>query len=282
MKIYISTDMEGLQGINAWHHVNPQDKRFKGKYLTETLEWVLEGIKKSDYNKDIEEILICDSHSLGENIPYDFTENDDRLYLVSGGLRDYYMMAGLDKSFDCVFFVGYHGGVGSKFANMDHTYSTDVHELKINGMRMNETIINAAFAGDLNIPVALVIGDDVLKNETQSVLPKTEFVVTKNDLSRFSAIMRPKNVLRREVIKSTMEALRKVREKDIPFYKMEKPYLVEITFKSTEMADQSVLIPGVKRTGGFSVEYTTDSYPELMQTLLATVYSAGLATKFGK
>ena len=200
MKIYISTDMEGLQGINAWHHVNVKDPRYRGKYLTETLEWIVNGIKKSKYNDEITEILICDSHSLGENVPYDFTEKDDRLYLVSGGLRDYYMMAGLDNSFDGVFFVGYHGGVGSRFANMDHTYSTDVHELKINGMKMNETIINAAFAGDLNIPVALVVGDDVLKNETQSILNQTQFVVTKKDLSRYAAIVRPKNVLKNEVI----------------------------------------------------------------------------------
>ncbi len=283
MKIYISTDMEGLQGINAWHHVNTQDKRYKGKYLVETLQWVINAIKDSSHNESVEEILICDSHALGENVPYDFTEIDDRVYLLSGGLRDYYMMAGLDGSFDVVFFIGYHGGVGSIHANMDHTYSSSaVHEIRINGMRMSETTINAAFAGSFNIPVGLIVGDQALYDETMSVLPNTEFAITKRGLSRFSAIMKPKNLLKREVMDLTIKALDNLKKGVLTPYKIDSPYLMEIIFKSTEMADQVSNIPGIKRIDGFKVDYTTQSYPELMQTLLAVVYSAGIGTKLGE
>ncbi len=283
MKIYISTDMEGLQGINAWHHVNTQDKRYKGKYLVETLQWVIQGIKDSEYDEKIEQILICDSHALGENIPYDFTEIDDRVYLLSGGLRDYYMMAGFDESFDGVFFVGYHGGVGSKGANMDHTYSSSaVHKITINGMKMNETTINAGFAGWFGVPVALVVGDQALFDETKSILPTTEFVVTKQGLSRFAAIMKPKNLLKNEVIKATTKALKNLVKGSIKPYKIDPPYITEITFKSTEMADQVSMIPKVERIDGFRVKYIQKSYLELMQTLLATVYSAGIGTKLGE
>jgi D-amino peptidase len=283
MKIYISTDMEGLQGINAWHHVNAMDKRYKGKYLVETLEWVINGIKESKYNDEVEQILICDSHSLGENIPYDFTEIDDRLYLLSGGLRDYYMMAGFDDSFDIVFFVGYHGGVGTRYANMDHTYSSSsVIKISINGIRMNETTINAAFAGWFNVPVGLVIGDQALFDETKPILNTTEFVITKQGLSRFAAIMRPKNVIKKEVINSTIKALDNLKNNSIKVYKLAFPYTMDITFKSTEMADQVGMIPGVERVDGLNVRYKTDSYPELMQTLLATVYSATIGTRLGE
>ncbi len=275
--------MEGLPGINAWHQVNDRDQRFLGKYLTETLEWVIDGIRESEFDSDVEQILVCDSHALGENIPYDFTEYDDRIYLIRGGLRDYYMMAGIDSTFTTVFFVGYHAGVGSIHGNMDHTYSSaTVHEIRINGFRMNETTINASFAGNLGVPVSLVIGDHALAEELKPIMPDTVLVETKEGLSRFSAIMKPKNVVKKNVIEATKAALKKTVMGTVSLYKLEPPYSVDINFNSTEMADESVLIPGVERISGQSIRYGCDSFPELLQTLLAVVYSARLGTEKGK
>lgn len=283
MKVFISTDMEGLPGTNAWHHVSVKDSRYLGKYMTETVEWVLDGIKASPQNSKIDQILVCDSHSLGENIPYDFTELDDRLYLVRGGLRDYYMMAGLDPSFTTVFFVGYHAGVGAIHGTMDHTYSnTAVHELRINGIRMNESTINGAFAGDLEVPVSLVIGDHALVEELKPIMPDTVLVETKRGLSRFAAIMRPKNVVKRDVIESTKLALEKTENGQIKPYKLEAPYTLEITFRSTEMADEASLTPGIKRIDGYRVKYQSDSYKDVMQILLAIVYASRIGTDMGK
>ena len=283
MKIFISTDMEGLPGVNAWHHVNVNDSRYLGKYMTETVGWVLDGIKSSPQNEKIDQILVCDSHSLGENIPYDFTEKDDRLYLIRGGLRDYYMMAGFDSSFSTVFFVGYHAGVGAIHGTMDHTYSnTAVHELRINGVRMNESTINAAFAGDLDVPVSMVVGDHALVEELKPIMPDTVLVETKQGLSRFAAIMRPKNLVKREVIESTKLALEKTENGQIKPYKIESPYTLEITFRSTEMADEAALTPGVERIDGYRIKYNSDSYKDVMQILLAIVYASRIGTDMGR
>ncbi len=283
MKVFISTDMEGLPGTNAWHHVNVKDSRYLGKYMTETVEWVLDGIKASPQNSKIDQILVCDSHSLGENIPYDLTELDDRLYLVRGGLRDYYMMAGFDSSFTTVFFVGYHAGVGTIHGTMDHTYSnTAVHELRINGIRMNESTINGAFAGDFEVPVSLVIGDHALVEELKPIMPDTVLVETKRGLSRFAAIMRPKNVVKHDVIESTKLALEKTEKGQIKPYKLESPYTLEITFRSTEMADEASLTPGIKRIDGYRVKYQSDSYKDVMQILLAIVYASRIGTDMGR
>lgn len=281
MKIYISTDMEGLPGINSWHQVNDKDPRFLNEYLVETLKWVVDGIKASDHNSEVDQILICDSHSLGENIPYDFTEYDNRLYLIRGGLRDYYMMAGLDSSFSTVFFVGYHAGVGTIHGIMDHTYSSaSVHEMRINGIRMNETLVNAAFAGEFGIPVSLVIGDRALVEELKSTLKETTLIETKIGLSRFSAIMKPKNVVKQEIIEGVKSALQK--NKMIMPYRIQAPYKLEIEFNSTEMADESMLIPGVERIDGRTVLYGSTSYASIMKTMLAIVYTAHVGTEMGK
>jgi D-amino peptidase len=281
LKIYISTDMEGLPGINSWHQVNDKDPRFLNEYLVETLKWVVDGIKASGHNSEVDQILICDSHSLGENIPYDFTEYDNRLYLIRGGLRDYYMMAGLDSSFSTVFFVGYHAGVGTIHGIMDHTYSSaSVHEMRINGIRMNETLVNAAFAGEFGIPVSLVIGDRALVEELKSTLKETTLIETKIGLSRFSAIMKPKNVVKQEIIEGVKSALQK--NKMIMPYRIQAPYKLEIEFNSTEMADESMLIPGVERIDGRTVLYGSTSYASIMKTMLAIVYTARVGTEMGK
>jgi len=283
MKIYISTDMEGLPGINSWHQVSDKDPRFLNKYLEETLEWVVDGVRASKQNAHVDQILVCDSHALGENISYDFTEYDDRIYLLRGGLRDYYMMAGLDGSFSTVFFVGYHAGVGAIHGIMDHTYSSaSVHTMKINGMRMNETLINAAFAGEFGIPVSLVIGDHALVEELKDTLKDTVLIETKTGLSRFAAIMKPKNVIKQEVIAGVKMALDRTYDKSIKPYKFNPPYELEIEFNSTEMADESMLVPGIKRIDGRTVRYTCTSYPTLIQTMLAVVYTSRIGTDMGK
>ncbi|MCL5032648.1 MAG: M55 family metallopeptidase [Thermotogae bacterium] len=283
MKIYISTDMEGLPGINSWHQVSDKDPRFLNKYLEETLQWVVDGVRASKQNSNVDQILVCDSHALGENISYDFTEYDDRLYLLRGGLRDYYMMAGLDESFSTVFFVGYHAGVGAIHGIMDHTYSSaSVHTMKINGMRMNETLINAAFAGEFGMPVSLVIGDHALVDELKDTLQSTVLIETKTGLSRFAAIMRPKNVLKREVIAGVKTALDRTYDKSIKPYKFNSPYELDVEFNSTEMADESMLIPDLKRIDGRRVKYTCTSYATLIQTMLAVVYTARVGTDMGK
>ncbi len=282
MKIFISTDMEGLPGVNSWHQVEEKDPRYLGKYMAETVGWVIDGIKSSELNSKVDEILICDSHSKGENLSYDFTERDDRIYLVSGGLRDYYMMAGFDSSFSTVFFIGYHAGVGSIHGTMDHTYSTDVYDLKINGKHMSETIINAAFAGNHDVPVSLVVGDHALVEELKSEMLDTVLVETKKGLSRFAAVMKPKNVLKKEVIDGTKIALSKTFKSAVRPYKIEAPYEVEINFKSTEMADESMLIPGLKRLDGHRIIFKTNYYDELLQTMLAVIYAAGIGEDLGK
>lgn len=282
MKIFISTDMEGLPGVNSWHQVEGKDPRYLGKYMAETVGWVIDGIKSSELNSKVDEILVCDSHANGENLSYDFTERDDRIYLVSGGLRDYYMMAGLDPSFSTVFFVGYHSGVGAIHGTMDHTYSTAVYDLKINGKHMSETIINAAFAGNHDVPVSLVIGDHALVEELRDEMKDVVLIETKRGLSRFSAIMKPKNLLKREVIDGTKAALVKTSKSAVKPYKIESPYVVDINFKSTEMADESMLIPGVKRSDGHTVTFKTSYYDELLQTILAVVYSGEMGEELGK
>jgi len=145
---------------------------------------------------------------------------------------------------------------------------------------MNETLVNAAFAGEFGIPVSLVIGDRALVEELKSTLKETTLIETKIGLSRFSAIMKPKNVVKQEIIEGVKSALQK--NKMIMPYRIQAPYKLEIEFNSTEMADESMLIPGVERIDGRTVLYGSTSYASIMKTMLAIVYTARVGTEMGK
>lgn len=68
MKIFISTDMEGIAGVVSWNEMKSNNKIYTTMQNTE-LNWVIELIKESKLNEQVEEIVICDSHSRGENLP---------------------------------------------------------------------------------------------------------------------------------------------------------------------------------------------------------------------
>lgn len=272
MKLYISLDMEGVAGTFNWRQ-EESDREHVRKYMTKQIEWVIEGINQSKKNSEIKEILIADSHSYGDNLLYDITELDDRIHLVSGNPRPQYMMPALDESYDIIFFIGYHAGVGALQGSMDHTYSSRrVHNIWINNKTMSESLINAAYGGYYNIPVALVIGDDALETELieNDNMPWVKYISTKTALSKFSAKLRPISLVKRETIEKVIETLNSD-IKQFEVLKFEKPYTLKIEFANTAMADVANLMPETKRLDGRTIEYSNNDYKVLFDALAALI-----------
>lgn len=272
MKLYISLDMEGIPGTYDWRQETDNKDRVRS-YIYKQMEWVLEGIKKSSRNSEITEIAIADSHSLGNNLLYDFTELDNRIMLISGYPRPQYMMPALDASYDMVFFIGYHGGIGTMCAAMDHTYSSRrVHNIWINGQRMNESLINAAYAGYYNIPVALVTGDTALKKELmqKDAMPWVKYVETKEAISKFASKLYPLGKIKEDTIKTVSETLDAPKDSFKPF-KFSSPVTLKMEFASTGMTDVASLLPYSKRLDGRTVEFTCDDYKIMFDAIMAFV-----------
>ncbi|OGL44366.1 MAG: hypothetical protein A2161_02770, partial [Candidatus Schekmanbacteria bacterium RBG_13_48_7] len=183
MKIFISVDMEGIAGLTSWSEMEKDVKR-ANKHITADVNAVINGIKKSEV--PVEEILVCDSHAQGENIiPEDL---ESSAMLIRGGPRIFYMVEGLDETFDLVFLIGYHSKIGVIGGVMDHSYSSvAVYEVKLNGDSIGEFEINAGYAGHFGIPVGLISGDDILEKQVKEKLPATRFVVTKYGISRYAS-----------------------------------------------------------------------------------------------
>ena len=133
---------------------------------------------------------------------------------------------------------------------------------------MNESTINAAYAGYFNVPLGLVIGDDSLKKQlhNEDSLHWVEYVTTKYSLSRFAVKNKPMNIVRRE----TMEAVKKVLETDfskIPIYKFEPPIILKIELQTASMADAISMMPDVKRIDGVTVEMAHKDYKQICNAI---------------
>ena len=271
MKIYISVDMEGLAGIVHFTQEKEEQARFR-KAMHNQLQWVIEGIQASHKNHEIEEITIADSHGAGMNLDYDFLSDlDDRIYLISGSPRPNYMMPLLDESYDVVFFVGYHGGVGALNANMDHTYALSIiHNFKINGKKMSETQINAAYASSFDVPVAFIVGDSGLEKEVNEIMPWVHYVKTKESISRFSAKYYPKKIIREKTIREVINTLNENFE-TIPRFHFEAPYHVEIEFNLGSQLDLAMTIPNIAIVDGRTIAFTSNNYKEFFNMIMMIV-----------
>lgn len=272
MKLYISLDMEGIPGTFNWEN-EKLDRPLVRKAIRGHIEDLLEGIRESRHSDDLEEIVIADSHSAGDNLDYDITGLDERVYLISGSPRPHYMMPMLDSSYAHVFLLGYHAGTGALKGNMDHTYSNSrIQKIFINDQPMNEALINAAYAGHLGVPVSLVSGDLALKNELvrEGAMPWLKFVTTKEAHSKFSAKNYPRNLVRKTMFHEVNAALCQAKE-TIPLYGFTAPYQLKIEFHSTAMADQACMMPYTKRVDGRTVVYEDSDYGVIFEAIMALV-----------
>ncbi len=274
MKIYISIDMEGMPGTYNWEH-EKADRATVKRYIQAHVSDCLSAILQTPQNKQIEEITIADSHMGGDNLDYCITELDERISLISGGPRPQYMMPAFDNSYAMVFLLGYHAGTGTQEANMDHTYSNSrIHKIWINEIRMNEAMINAAFAGFHGVPVALISGDKALEEEMQVAMPWVNFVRTKEATAKFAA----KNYSALRVKRKLLAAVPLCfSSSSFPLYTFTKPIQLKIEFNSTAMTDQACLMPHTTRLDGRTVEFVDSDYGVVFDAIMALVTLASTA-----
>lgn len=278
MRIYISVDMEGIPGTFNWEHEKTDRTSVKACFRNH-VDCVLRALFAHRKASEIEEVLIADSHSAGDNLDYSVTAIDERVSLISGCPRPCYMMPDISDRFDHAFLIGYHSGTGTLHGNMDHTYSNSrIHKIFINGIPMTEAAINAAYAGYHNVPVTLVTGDEALKRTllAPEFLPWVEYVATKDAIAKFAA----RNYSNRLVDRLTSEAVSRVLDKDqtsVPRYTFPPDSVLHIEFHSTAMTDVASLMPGVKRLDGRNIEYRANDYAVMFDAIMALVTLASTA-----
>jgi D-amino peptidase len=262
MRVYISVDMEGVAGVVHEDQTDPIDPRHAGEYnrsrrlMTAEANAAVEGALAAG----AERVLVNDSHWLMMNILPE--ELHSAAELLSGGPKARSMVEGVELGFDAALFVGYHAMAGVSPAIIDHTYTSLVHEARLNGRPVGELAINAALAGTYDVPVVLVSGDQALAAEARDLLgPSVETVVVKHAVGRFAA----RSVAPAEACRRIREGAAAALRRSHTPWRLAAPIRLEVDFALTQMADMAELAPGSVRTAGRTVTFTHDDYREVFR-----------------
>jgi D-amino peptidase len=273
VRVYISVDMEGVAGVAHEDQTDPTDARHAGEYnrscrlMTAEANAAIEGALAAGATR----ILVNDSHWLMRNLlPEELNPSAE---LLSGTPKRHSMMEGIELGFDAAICVGYHARAGTPNAVIDHTYTSRVHEARLNGRPVGELALNAALAGTWDVPVVLVSGDQALAAEAREVLGEAvETVVVKHAVGRFAArSLSPAEACRR-IRAGAAAALGRPHR---PF-RLDPPVQLEVELAATQMADMAELVPGSERTGGRTIRYRHDDYREVFRAWRAIYNLAGV------
>src|SRR5260221_7095315 len=184
MKVFISTDFEGVAGIVDWDQimVGSHDYTLGRRLLLGELNAAIAGAEEAGAT----EFVVTDAHSSMRNLEPDLIAG--RASLLSGKHKPMYMMEGLNSSFDAIFFLGYHGSVGASQAVLSHSYNPRaIWEARLNGEIVGESALNALVAAHYGVPIALVTGDQVTAAEAARLDPPPLCLEVKRAVSRFDA-----------------------------------------------------------------------------------------------
>lgn len=267
MKIYISTDMEGMAGIvygKSTMPPHPDYERYR-KLMTAEVNAAIEGA----FEAGAETVVVNDGHGSMRNITIEDLHPD--VQLISGYPKPLLQMTGIDESFDGAMFIGFHAKSRSHGV-LAHTFCGFFEYVKVNNHVCSEAEFDALVAGSFNVPVLLVSGDNILKEQIKELMPSTLYVQTKESIGAAVAkSLHPKKII--ELLKNTVKTAINTKTTIQPV-KITPPYTLEIKLSSVALADVCEVIPGVVRLDETVVTYSHENMIEI-SNMLTTMYNAG-------
>lgn len=179
MKFYLSMDMEGVTALPDYTYVDSAEPNYERgrRLMTEDANAII----TSAFAHGANEFVVNDSHSKMNNLIAE--ELHEEALLITGGVKAFSMMQGLDASYDGVFFAGYHARAGQKGV-MSHSMIFGVRSMWINETEIGELGFNAYVAGYFGVPVLLVAGDDCACREAKALIPNVMTAAVKESITR--------------------------------------------------------------------------------------------------
>ena len=249
MKIYISSDQEGVSGV-ATRSRDARDDAENKRLQTEEMVACCNAILEFDSEA---KIVINDSHGKGLNINFEALPEQVDLIRQTPEILD--QMYGIDDTYDGFMFFA-HAMRGTLGSLLSHVW--EVHDLIVNGKRLGEAGIASYIASYYNVPFIFAAGDDYYQTEVKDLSPTTETAVVKYGMGRYVARnIHPKRA-RRLIAEGTTRALKRLKAGEIkPVALPDPPYTLQMNFDNTGQADAACMMPGVERLDGWSTLYTS-------------------------
>lgn len=261
MKIYISSDQEGVSGV-ATRSREAVDQAENKRLQTEEVVACCEAILKFDSNA---EIVVNDSHSKGLNIRFEDLPEEVELIRQSPEILD--QMYGIDGSYDGFIFFA-HAMRGAYGACMSHVW--EVQDLMVNDKKLGEAGIASYIASHYKVPFIFAAGDDYYEKEVKSLSPTTETAVVKHGMGRYVARNIHPKLARKIIAKGTTQALKRLIAREItPVELPEPPFKLVMRFSDTGAADAACMMPDILRIDGRTTLYTSDDVQKVYMAFYA-------------
>ncbi|TVY08602.1 M55 family metallopeptidase [Paenibacillus cremeus] len=237
MKLYISVDMEGITGLVDKTFVDSKEYNYaRGQQImTDEANHVI----GTALAEGCSEVIVNDSHSKMNNLLIERLHPEAQL--ISGDVKPFSMVQGLDSSFAGAAFLGYHTRAARKGV-LSHTMIFGVRNMYINEKPIGELGFNAYVAGYYGVPVLLVAGDDETALEAEELIPGVTTAIVKKRVSRTAALSLTPEKSGQLLREKTREALAN-REKVKPLVPPDRP-LLTIEFANYGQAEWAHLMPG--------------------------------------
>jgi D-amino peptidase len=273
IKLLITADMEGISGVMNWEQVTPgssEYERFR-RVMTADINAAIKGAIQAG----AEDVIVTDAHDRSNNIVIE--DLDPRVRLNAGYPTALSMVQGIDSGVTAAMLIGYHARAGTTNAVLDHTWSSKVLNVWLNGRLTGEIGLNAAICGHFNVPVVMVSGDQAATSEAIDLLPQVEVAVVKQGRGRYAAECLPVETAHQRIREAAARAISRMRIDTSlqSAYKVEPPILITVEFHTTIMVDRVSILPGVDRLDGRRIQYTADDMLMAFRFFRAAVVLAG-------
>jgi D-amino peptidase len=251
LKIYISADMEGVVGTVTGEQLGPSGFEYEQarRWMTAEVNAAIRGARAAGAT----EILVSDSHGNGQNLLLDELPQD--VTVIRSWPRPLSMMAGIDDTFDGAIFIGYHTSTDNSAGVRAHTMSSArLTSVKLNGVPVPETGLNAAIAGYFGVPVIMLSGDDAIADEARVLLGDLESAVVKKAYGFHSAETLMPEAAYRLIEETTARAVGRLG--DFEPWDLGGPVELEVSFKNYRPVEALGYLEIVERIDSHTIRYT--------------------------
>ncbi len=263
MKLYLSSDMEGIAGVVNWNEVsaNQNDYSWSQKQMTREVQVVCE----TAFELGAESVLVKDAHDSGRNIDISELPHGTLIHRAWSG-DPLVMMSGVQNDFDAAIFTGYHSGAYSDGSPLAHTMnSSTIKWIKMNGEYMSEFMMNAYTAAYYKVPVIAVTGDQAICQEAKKLIPEITTIAVKACEGNACTTMSSNDALI-AIQEGTRIAIRNyMHSKNACNLEIPVHMNFQINFSNAGLAYKASFYPGVQKIDHCTVEFNTNDYYEFLR-----------------
>jgi D-amino peptidase len=220
LKIYVSTDLEGVSGVYCFKQTRESGTPLAvqaAEYLMGDIAALVRGLRAGGAT----EVVVADGHGGGGNfIPHLMAPG--ATYSCGVGRPPF---VGLDEDCAGVVLLGFHAMCGTPDGVLHHTQSSRTEtRYWYNGVESGEIMQMALVTGDLGVPIIMVTGDVATCREARKFLgPAVVTVPTKRGIGRESAFLYPFAEVHQAIFAGAQKALAAIGRC--------KPYQVKLPIK---------------------------------------------------